>query len=42
MLHDKQSGALLRLHAPHMRGPGLIPDQATRSHVPRLRLEAAK
>ena len=32
----------LRLHAPYAGGPGSIPSQGTRSHMPQLRLNAAK
>ena len=28
----------LRLHAPNAGGPGLIPGQGTRSHMPQLRV----
>ena len=28
----------LRLHAPNVRGPGLIPGQGTRSHMLQLRV----
>ena len=28
----------LRLHAPNAGGPGSIPDQGTRSHMPQLRV----
>ena len=32
----------LRLHAPNAGGPGLIPDQGTRSHMLQLRPGIAK
>ena len=35
-------GQWLRLHSPNAGGPGSIPDQGTRSHLPQLRPSAAK
>ena len=32
----------LRLHASNARGPGSIPDQGTRSHMPQLRVRMAQ